>query len=286
MIFIFDIILNILEIGLIYSLIIVAVNFSSNIIKFDDLSTEGSFAFGGALTAILIQNNVPSLLAIILALFTGGISGFLTGLLHTKLKLNNLISGIVVNAALFSINLKIAGTSITLSQTKTILDSINHPLIKPLNHLIILFLISISIFLIINWFLKTEIGFLIKALGNNSQILTLLGKNISFYKIFGLFISNSITALAGALFVIHTGFYSISGSIGSLAIALAGLIIGKAIFKNDLLSFIVGAILYQAIIATTIELEFDPLWNKLITAVLIIFLIAIQKQKFFLETER
>ena len=120
---------------------------------------------------------------------------------------------------------------------------------------------------------------MLKAVGDNPQILTNLGKSIDFYKILSLVIGNGLTALAGALFVHHSGFFSITTSIGTMIVALAGLIISQTISRTSLYALILGAIAYQGIIALTIELALDPAWNKLITATLIILLIISRKSQ-------
>jgi putative ABC transport system permease protein len=277
---------TILELGLVYSLVVLSVHLSSNIIKFDDLSTEGSFAIGGAIVAVLVQQGISSLAAIFIAIGIGGCVGVATGFLYTKLKLNNLISGIVVTTALFSINLKMAGANVTLSQVPTLLDAIKIPLLQPWSHLMILLVISVGLMKAVDWILKTEIGFLLHTTGSNPHILATLGKSVSWFKVIGLTLSNSLTSLAGALFVLHIGFFSISGSIGALAISLAGLIIGQVLCKNHLIGAIVGAIGYQTIITLTVEMQLNPVWNKLITAVLIVFLVCMRKQQTLWGIER
>lgn len=265
-----------IELGLIYSLVTLATHISSQIIKFDDLTTEGSFASGGAITACLLMLNLPVWLTLIIAIGIGSLIGMLTGILHTKLQLNNLISGIVVSTALFSLNLKIAGSNLVLEQQQSIFATLSAWHLTPIS---ILAAISIGCILLIHRLLKTEIGALIKTVGSNPQLLLSLGKSVTTYKIISLMIANGITALAGCLLVHYTGFFSITGSIGTLIIALAGLIIGQALCKNNLWGTLIGALGYQAVIALTIELQLDPAWNKLITAVLIVMLIALRNTK-------
>lgn len=271
-----------LELGLVYALVVLGTHISSHIIKFDDLSTEGSFGSGGALTALLLLINAPAWTTIACALAAGGIIGMITGILHTKLGLNNLISGIVVTAGLFSLNLKVAGTNIVVPQNQTIFTWLST---TNVGTLAVIATICITCVMIVQWFLTTEVGTILKAIGNNTQLLRSLGKSVSGYKILGLAISNSIVALAGALLVHYTGLYSITGSIGTLVIALAGLIIGQALCKKSIWGVVVGAIGYQAIITLTLELQLDPGWNKLITAILIVILIVVRNNKDTQPTE-
>ncbi len=267
-------IISMLELGCIYSLVVLGVYVTSRIISTDDFTIEGSFATGGALTALLLLKQLNPIFCCIGAVIIGGIVGMATGLLHTKLKLNNLISGIVVATGLFSVNLKLAGPHAIVPSASTIFAFLG--LYE--YHLVFLGLLSILALVLVHWFLKTEYGFCLRSVGDNPHMLIHLGKDPDRYKIVGLMIANSLSALAGCLMVMHTEFYSLMGSFGTLIIALAGLIIGRAISKHMMIGVLCGAVAYQAIIVTTIELQVDPAWNKLITAGLIIALIAFQKR--------
>ncbi|HSC25022.1 MAG TPA: hypothetical protein VLB80_02270 [Candidatus Babeliales bacterium] len=273
------IIQGIIERGLIFSISVMAIYLTSRIIRFDDLSVEGSFGLGGALMALLLTNNIHWLLSFPLVIFAGAIAGLATGLLHTKLKLNNLISGIVVTTALFSINLKIAGSNMIVGNKATIFDSITG-----IGHMKIIMLapIAFSVLMIIKWLLNTECGFLFKAVGDNPQMLTNLGKNAHIYIIATLMLANALTACAGGLFVHYVSYFSIWSSVGILIIALAGLIISETFNRTFGFNILIGAILYQAIIAATFEFNVDPEWNKLITALLIIVMITLKKQSGFI----
>ncbi len=266
---------GIIERGLIFSLVVMAMYLTSRIIRFDDLTVEGSFGLGGALMALLLTHNAPWWIALPLVIVSGACAGLATGLLHTKLKLNNLISGIVVTTALFSVNLKIAGSNITLGNISTIF----HITSLPFPTLVILIPLTLLLLWGIKWFLNTEVGFLLTAVGDNPRMLLNLGKNAHAYKILALMIANSTTALSGALFVQYVGYFSIWANVGMLIVALAGLILAEAFGKGFGVHIIAGTIAYQTIIATTFELNIDQDWNKLITALLIVLLIAIQKRK-------
>lgn len=270
---------NIVELGLIYSLTVLSVHLTSFVIAFDDLAIEGSFALGGSLMACLLLNGINPFIATICAVIGCVFVGILMGILHTKLKMNNLILGIVVTTALFSVNLKIAGTNAILNDVKTIFDICEMSAISWLGHIPILLAISVAVFCVVKWFLQTEVGTLLYVAGNSPQVLTLLGKDINYYKTLGLVLAHAITGLSGCLFVQHIGLFSIMGNIGTLVTALAGLFIAQTIYKNGLAGFIVGAICYQSVIALTIELRCDPALNKLITAGLVIVLMALRKKK-------
>jgi putative ABC transport system permease protein len=268
------IIQGIIERGLIFSITVIAIYLTSRIIRFDDLSVEGSFGLGGALMALLLTNNVMWPIAFIIVILVGALSGLATGLLHTKLKLNNLISGIVVTTGLFSINLKIAGSNMIVGNKAHLFNWL--PAITSMKLIILLPLVC-GLLIIVRWFLKTECGYLLQAVGDNPQMLTNLGKNADTYTIAALMLANGLTAFAGALFVQYVGYFSIWSGVGILIIALAGLILSEAFGRDFGFNLLIGAILYQAIIAATFEFNVDPEWNKLITALLIIVMIILKK---------
>ena len=269
------IIQGIIERGLIFSITVMAIYITSRIIRFDDLSVEGSFGLGGALMALLLTRNISWLIAFPIVILAGALAGLVTGLLHTKLKLNNLISGIVVTTGLFSINLKIAGSNMMVSNKATLFD-----LFIGTNSLKIIILLPLicALLMIIRWFLNTQCGYLLYAVGDNSQMLTNLGKNADTYTIAALMLANGLTAFAGALFVQYVGYFSIWSGVGILIIALAGLILSETLGDMFGFNLLVGAIVYQALIAATFEFNLDPEWNKLITAVLIIVMITVKRK--------
>lgn len=267
---------GIVERGLIFGLIVAGVYLASRLINFDNLAVEGAFGLGGALTALLISWNLNPWIGIVGAAFFGALSGIATGLLNTKLKLNNLISGIVVTTGLFSITLKIAGSNMSLGGKPTIFTLLPS-LVSPWQPLLVLSLFCLGLFALISWFLKTEVGFLLRAAGDSPQMLTNVGKSIDGYVILGLTISNTLAALSGALFVHYTGYFSIWTSVGVLIIGLAGMILAEALSANFGIALLIGSIMYQAIIAFTFELQLDQDWNKLITALLIVVLIVVKQ---------
>lgn len=267
---------GIIERGLILGIIVVAVYLASRLINFDNLAVEGAFGLGGALTALLISWGLNPWLGLFGAALLGAFSGIVTGLLNTKLKLNNLISGIVVTTGAFSITLKIAGSNMALSGKPTIFTILPSVLI-PYQSLILLTIFCTILFSFINWFLKTEVGFLLRAVGDTPQMLTNIGKNVDAYTIMGLTISNALAALSGALFVQYAGYFSIWTSVGMLIIGLAGMILAQLFSNNFGFALLIGSIIYQAIIALTFELQLDQDWNKLITALLIVILIVIKQ---------
>ena len=272
------IIQGIIERGLIFSITVMAIYITSRIIRFDDLSVEGSFGLGGALMALLLTQNISWAIALPLVIIAGALAGLMTGLLHTKLHLNNLISGVVVTTALFSINLKIAGSNMIVNNKTTLFD-----LVPGIHNMKIVLLLPFicGLLLLVRWFLHTECGYLLHAVGDNPQMLTNLGKNADTYTIASLMLANGLTALAGAIFVQYVGYFSIWSGVGILIIALAGLILSETLGQQFSFNLLIGAILYQAIIAATFEFNVDPEWNKLITALLIIAMLTVKKHSNF-----
>lgn len=266
---------EIVERGLLFGIVVAAVYLSSKLINFDNLAVEGAFGLGGAVTAALLIRGYNPFLVLIIALIVGALSGIATGILNTHVKLNNLISGIVVTTGLFSIILKIAGSNLTLSRATTIFNSIS--CCSAYMPLIMLISITLLLFLIIHWFLQTEVGFLVQAVGDAPQMLTNVGKSADLYIIMGLMLSNACAALSGALFVQYTGYFSIWSSVGILIIGLAGMIIAQSLSKQFGIALLIGSIIYQALIALTFELQLDQDWNKLVTALLIVMLIVIKQ---------
>lgn len=276
MVELFHIIQGIVERGLIFGLVVAAVYIASRLISFDNLSVEGAFGLGGALSAVLIAGGINPWLALLAAALAGIVSGLATAALNTTLKLNNLISGIVVTTGLFSITLKTAGSNMTLSNKLTIFNALPAWL-TPFQSLVVLMVACVMVFTFIDWLLTTEIGFLLRAVGDTPQMLTNVGKSVERYRMFGLALSNMLAALSGALFVQYTGYFSIWASLGILIIGLAGMIIAETFSPSFGISLIAGSIAYQTIIAMTFELQLNQDWNKLITAVLIVLLIVIKQ---------
>ena len=270
---ILHILLHVILQGLIYSFVVMGVYLSSRIIKFDDLTTEGGFGLGGALTALFIVAGLSPWQTLPLAMAGGALAGSLTGLLHTKMRMNNLISGLVVTTALFSICLKLASSNLPLPENSSIFPA------TPLPSICLLGLLVAIAYLGIRRLLHSELGLLFTAVGSNPQIVTSLGKSVDGYKIAGLAIANSLTALAGSLFVQWSGFFSITGNVGTLVTGIAGLILAELVSRRFSPGLILGAILYQALFAITIELELQPIWNNLIKAVLIVILIQLSPRK-------
>lgn len=266
--------IGILERGFIGSFVVMAIYLASRVMKFDDFSIEGTFGLGGAVVAWAILHNTDPWLALIFGIISGGISGFITGILHTKLGLNKLISGIVVTTMLFSISINIGSANVGLGNAKTIFTFAQN---FSFGTLIILTILSFLVSFFFIWYMKTENGFILRSTGINEQFVTSLGKSVPFYITLSLIIANSLSALAGGVFVQYSGFFSAFGNVGTLIAALAGCMIAELVAGNMFLMAILGSIIYQLIIAITIELQVEPSWQKLITGLLIVVILVVKK---------
>ena len=271
-----QIVQGIIERGLIFGTIVAAVYLASRLINFDNLSVEGAFGLGGALTALLMSFTLHPWIAFVIAVGAGALSGLATGLLHTKLTLNPLISGIVVTTGLFSIVLKTAGSTMSVAGKSTIF-TLMPSMLAPYQPLVLLIILCAILFSLVSWFLKTEVGLLVSAVGDTPQMVTNVGKSIDGYTILGLALSNAFAATSGALFVQYTGYFSIWTSVGMLVLGLAGMTLAQTFSKSFGVVLLIGSIAYQALIAVTFELQLDQDWNKLITAVLIVILIVLKQ---------
>ncbi|MDF2578285.1 MAG: hypothetical protein K0S74_1769 [Chlamydiales bacterium] len=261
---------GIVELGVILSILVMGIYFHTRVLHQDDFTVEGSFSAGGACVVTVLLHNGNAWLALPLAMVVGALMGSLTGLIADRLKVNTLISGIIVSTGLFSINLNSAGASSSLMNYARIFEET-----KSAYSLIVLSAIALATMLSLKWLLQTELGFLLKAIGDNPEFLKSLGKKPNVYTCLGLAIGNMLAALSGALFVQYLGYFSIWGNIGILVAGIASLVLAELINKGLSLALIIGPILYQAVIALTFAVNINPNWNKLITAVLVILLIQI-----------
>lgn len=264
-----DIVINVLEQGLIFALVAMGVYITYKILDFPDLSVDGTYPLGAAISAILLVNGVNPWVALMASVIGGAIAGFVTAFLHVKLKITNLMAGILVMIALYSVNLRIMGKSnIPLFNT-------NHVFKGNIMPIFIILAIVIVVKILFDVFLKTKTGYLLVAVGDNEQVVTALGVNKNLVKIIGLMISNGLVALAGGLTAQYQGFSEISMGTGIVVMGLASVIIGTSIFgkmsfvKVTTLS-IFGAIIYKVAVAIVLKLGLNPNDLKLMTAIIVV----------------
>lgn len=242
------------------------------------MTVDGTFPLGAAISAKLLTLGVNPYLTLLVALISGAAAGAITGLIHVKLKVKDLLAGILVMTALYSINLRVMGKSnIPLFEEDNIFNTEYSMMIT------IVVLILISKF-ILDYLLKTKFGFALKALGDNENLIVSLGLNEEKYKIYGLMIANAFVAFSGAVLAQYQGFADVGMGTGIIVIGLASIIIGDTLFgKRRRLAgttiVIIGSILYRGVIAVTLSMGMDASDLKLITSVIVIVILWIQKQK-------
>ena len=269
-----NLIIDAIEEGLLFSIVSMGVYITYKILVFPDLSVDGTYPLGAAITAVLLINGVNPWLAIIISAVGGAIAGGTTAFLHVKLKISNLMSGILVMIALYSVNLRVMGKSNTpLFSTKTIFKNTN------LKSIFIIIIMVVICKIIIDTFLKTKRGFLLIAVGDNEQVVSSLGINKNGVKVLGLMISNGLVGMAGAIQAQKYGYADVTMGQGIVVMGLATVVIGITIFgKLSLLKCttlsILGAIIYKVAIAIALRVNFNPNDLKLITAIIVIIALA------------
>jgi putative ABC transport system permease protein len=272
--------------GLIYSLISFGIYITYKILDFPDLSVDGSFPLGAAVTAVLLTRGMDPFLTLPVAMLTGALAGLCTGLIHVKVKVRDLLAGIITMTALFSINLQIAGSNLTVDRgTNTIFTA---PLTMHLlggmpllyRKLIVSAVIVLLLKLLLDAFFRTKSGLLLTAVGDNEILVTTLAVDKGRMKILGLVLSNAFVALAGALVCHEQRSFSATMGTGQMVFGLAAVIIGTTLFRKldrvrGTTAVIVGSVIYKICIQTAISLGLPANLLKLITAVLFLVILAV-----------
>ena len=213
-----------IEQSLIFAIMVLGVYISFRILNFPDMTVDGTFPLGAAISAKLLTLGVNPYLTLLVALVAGAVAGAVTGLIHVKLKVKDLLAGILVMTALYSVNLRVMEKSnIPLFEEDNIFNTEYSMMIT------IVVLILISKFLL-DYLLKTKFGFALKALGDNENLIVSLGLNEEKYKIYGLMIANSFVAFSGAVLAQYQGFADVGMGTGIIVIGLASIIIGDTLF--------------------------------------------------------
>ena len=266
------IIFGILEEGLVYAIMALGVYITYKILDFPDLSVDGTFPLGAAVTAAGIANGLPFIgtispvAALFISFAVGALAGCITGLIHVKLKVRDLLSGIIVMTALYSINLKITGkANLPIFSKETIFSnsflSAHVPeAASPFIVTIILFVIVLVCKVLLDAYLQTRYGYLLRAVGDNDVLVTSLAKDKGLVKIVGLAIANGFAALAGSVYCQQKGFFEISIGTGTMVIGLANVIIGTQLLKRvgfirSTTAVIIGSIVYKACVSIALLLN-------------------------------
>lgn len=267
-----------IESGFIFAIMALGVYLTFRILDFPDLTVDGSFATGGAVGATMIAAGFAPFMSTVSALLVGLVVGAMTGILHTKGKINALLSGILSMIALYSINLRIMGkANVPLLGEETLFTQIKGVLsaLGDYGILVAVAVIALVIKFVNDWFLHTEVGLAIRATGNNQRMIRSFSANTDTTIIIGLSISNGMVALSGALYAQYQGFADVSMGIGMIIIGLASVIIGEAIFGNRTIvratfAVIGGAIIYRMVVALAMQVGLAPSDMKLMTALIVI----------------
>ena len=288
---ILQLILGILEEGLVYAVMALGVYITYKILDFPDLSVDGTFPMGSAFTATMILSGFSPLLTLPLSFLMGAAAGCATGLIHVKLKVRDLLAGIIVMTGLYSINLRIAGgkANVPIFDQETIFDnsflsSFVPSSLAPFTITAILLIVTLICKVLLDLYLKTRSGYLLRAVGDNETLVTSLAMDKGKVKIIGLAIANGFAALAGCLYCQQKSGFEISMGTGTMVIGLANVIIGTQLLRH--LSFvkattavIVGSILYKACISFAISFGLEAFDLKLITAALLLIILVISNSR-------
>lgn len=286
------------ESGIIYAIMALGVYLTFRVLDFPDLTVDGSFVTGAAVASISIINGIPPIVATMMAVAAGFLAGCMTGVLHTKGKINALLSGILMMIALYSLNLRIMGqpTLPLLNETTifkqlgsvwsgTGIDTFLNNILAAVGIdkvpgtwaiIIVMVIVTLIIKLLTDYYLKTEVGLALRATGDNQRMIRSLSANTDSLIIAGVGISNALVALSGALIAQHGGFADVGMGIGLIIIGLASVIIGEALFGTKTIAratiaVIGGAIIYRIVVTLALRVDFLETGDmKLITALLVI----------------
>lgn len=283
-------ILSVLEQGMIYGILALGVYITYKILDFPDLTVDGSFPFGAAVTVRLISLGAPAAVTLPVAFLGGALVGVCTGLIHVKLKVRDLLSGIVMMTGLYTVNLWVAGSGyVPIFNKSTIFDNSLTEVLFPgalsrFKTVAVIFIITMAAKYLLDWYMSTKSGFLLRAVGDNDALVTSLGVDRGLVKIVGLSIANGLVALSGCIYAQQQRSFEISIGTGAVVIGLASVIIGTSLFKRVSFlrvtaSVIIGSVLYKACVALAMFAGIDANAIKLITAVLFLLILVISMDR-------
>ena len=286
-------VISALELGSIYAVMALGIYITYKILDFPDLTVDGSFPFGAAVSAAMLSRSMNPLLAMLVSVIAGCAAGFCTGIIHVKCKVRDLLSGIIMMTALYSVNFIIVGKANlpVQSENATVFSNglVNGIFGKeaPLGFMysyktiIVMVVVLIIAKVLLDLYLKTRSGYLLRAVGNNENVISVLGKDPGNVKILGLTIANGFVALAGSLYCQYMRAFNLTDGTGKMVIGLASVIIGINIFgrirffKNTT-SVVIGSIIYTACVSLALK-QFDANIKNLVTAVLFLVVLVLGK---------
>lgn len=285
-----------LQLGLMYGLLAMGIFISFRILNIPDLTAEGSFTLGVAVSAVVTLAGAPYL-GLLIAFLCGMAAGVVTGLLQTKVGIHPILAGILTMSGLYTINLAVmsARSNVTLIGQDTLFQLLFKqlaPLSKNDVKLLVGLVLAALVLGLLIWFFKTHLGLCIRATGNNESMVRSSSINASAMKVVGLAVSNGCIALSGAIVAQYQGYADISSGIGILVVGLASVIIGEAVFGRrsvtlGLVSAIVGSVIYRIIIALALSTDFFPAYFlRLISAVIVAIALSIPTIKTSLQKRK
>ena len=279
-----DLLISTLTQGFIYAMLSYGVYITYKILDFPDLTVDGSFPLGAAVTAVLLVNGCDPFLALLAAIGVGALAGLVTGLIHVRCQVRDLLASIITMTALFSINLQIAGSNLAIPRgsdtifTAPVTMALFGGLSLMRRKLIVSFLLALIVKLILDLYFKTRSGLLLRAAGNNANVVTAIAKDVGRVKILGLVIANALVALSGAIVAQEQRSFSSTMGTGQMVFGLATVIIGTTLFKKvsfvrGTTAVVVGSIIYKICIQLAINLGLPANLLKLVTAVLFLLIL-------------
>ena len=285
-----DMIIGTLTQGLIYALLSYGIYITYKILDFPDLTVDGSFPLGAAVTAVLLVKGFNPYLTLLVAMAVGALAGLATGIIHVRLKVRDLLAGIITMTALFSINLQIGGSNLSVERgidtiftaqpTMLLFGSVSLMYRK----LIVAFILALLFKLLLDAYLKTKSGMLLRAVGENAALVTSLAKDNGRVKILGLVLANALVALSGAIVCQEQRSFSATMGTGQMVFGLATVIIGTTLFRKldfvkGTTAVVIGSILYKACIQIAIVAGLPANLLKLVTAVLFLIILVLGGMK-------
>jgi putative ABC transport system permease protein len=283
--------LNMFEQGFLFGFLGLGVLITFRFFRFPDLTAEGSYPLGGAVVAACLVAGFDPFAATLAAVAAGALAGIATALVHTKLRINNIVAGIVVMTALYTINLRVMGKANTPLLTTPsvfgdVVEWVNRFGFKLKDNIpstiAIAFVLLAAASLALAWFLKTDLGLAVRATGENEAMIRSLGVDTDATKMVGLALSNGFIALSGALVAQNHGFADIGMGLGILVTGAAAVLIGEAIFGDKtigwwIMAALVGVVIYRLLVALALRVGLDPIDLRLVTAVLLLLALAVPR---------
>ena len=285
-----SLVLSVFEQGLIYAIMALGLYITYKILDFPDMTVDGSFPLGAAITAMLITKGWNPFLTLPISFAAGAVAGMLTGLIHVKLRVRDLLSGIIMMTALYTVNLRIAGkANLPIYNMENIFDNklVNAIIPESLSQfktVIVAFVITMIVKYILDWYLSTKSGFMLRAVGGNETIVTSLGVDKGWIKILGLALGDGFAALSGWMFAQQQRYFDVTMGTGTVVIGLASVIIGTTVFKKVTFlrvtsSVVIGSLIYKACVAVAIRMGMQSTDLKLITAILFLLILVVGTER-------